>query len=927
MGSQETSVLALKKKTVTLTPKAIIHQKFGANAVYKVEEVQKSDGNECPGLNLPQKGPCLYRCSLQLPEVSVVSELCKKKKDAEQSAAEKAIEKLGINPTLSIPTAQEAGDEVVGRLSYLFSDAFYTTVHPLSGHFRAALLRKDHLYGYVPVSVLSLFDSKLINLCKCMNPKAEYNTWLVVPLILKAASRVPLLISENHLSMRRPSPYPPEVLEGIDNSNLPESICIKAVRVPCSIDEIVEPLLLNVSINEYYLDVIAQELGVTDASKVLVSRSVGKASSETRFYFCAPQSYMLNVSLESGEELTNEPEGTLNTRASYLSGQNVYGDAILASIGYTWKSTDILYEDVSLRSYYRIVINKMPDGVYKLSREAILAAELPIAFTTRSNWRGSYPRDILCTFCRQHRLSVPEIIPLENSEVPGLHKKLKLTDSREQETNGGSLAGSAAGVGGTFKCEIKIISRSQELILWCTPKESFKKQSDAIQDAALKILTWLNNYFKNPKMSVENLTTSAHEIDIQFYPRCFKEFELCLVVNNTSRLLNSDCLSDNTDSVNDSDDMSGVSLSTGSLACISYSIYLLAGDCGKELLERSEEFEFEIGSKAVFSHLEAAVTKMSVGQSVSYKAEVLSRELIMSAATDSERILSLLNSGGCSLEYSITLLRVTEPLEERMEQALFSPPLSKQRVEFALQQIKESCAASLVDFGCGSGSLLESLLAYPTSLENVVGVDISQRSLARAAKILHTKLTIKTEAGSDQIKSAVLYDGSITTFDSRLYGFDIGTCLEVIEHMEEDQAFLFGDVVLSFFCPKVLIVSTPNFEYNVILHKSTVQGQEDDPDEKNQSQSSKFRNHDHKFEWTREQFNDWASKLAERHNYSVQFSGVGGVDGVEPGYASQIAVFRRGGDNFPENVNTSHHYNVIWDWSSSSSSSMIKDFQ
>lgn len=48
------------------------------------------------------------------------------------------------------------------------------------------------------------------------------------------------------------------------------------------------------------------------------------------------------------------------------------------------------------------------------------------------------------------------------------------------------------------------------------------------------------------------------------------------------------------------------------------------------------------------------------------------------------------------MEYSITLLRVTEPLEERMEQALFSPPLSKQRVDFALQQIKESCAASLV---------------------------------------------------------------------------------------------------------------------------------------------------------------------------------------------------------------------------------------
>lgn len=50
----------------------------------------------------------------------------------------------------------------------------------------------------------------------------------------------------------------------------------------------------------------------------------------------------------------------------------------------------------------------------------------------------------------------------------------------------------------------------------------------------------------------------------------------------------------------------------------------------------------------------------------------------------------------CSLQYSITLLRVTEPLEDRMEQALFSPPLSKQRVEYALQHIKESCATSLV---------------------------------------------------------------------------------------------------------------------------------------------------------------------------------------------------------------------------------------
>lgn len=50
----------------------------------------------------------------------------------------------------------------------------------------------------------------------------------------------------------------------------------------------------------------------------------------------------------------------------------------------------------------------------------------------------------------------------------------------------------------------------------------------------------------------------------------------------------------------------------------------------------------------------------------------------------------------CCLEYSISLLRMTEPPEDRMEQALFSPPLSKQRVEYAVQHIKESCATTLV---------------------------------------------------------------------------------------------------------------------------------------------------------------------------------------------------------------------------------------
>lgn len=46
-----------------------------------------------------------------------------------------------------------------------------------------------------------------------------------------------------------------------------------------------------------------------------------------------------------------------------------------------------------------------------------------------------------------------------------------------------------------------------------------------------------------------------------------------------------------------------------------------------------------------------------------------------------------------------------------------------------------------VDFGCGSGSLLDSILSYPTSLEKIVGVDLSQRSLAKASKV--STMTVK----------------------------------------------------------------------------------------------------------------------------------------------------------------------------------------
>lgn len=135
---------------------------------------------------------------------------------------------------------------------------------------------------------------------------------------------------------------------------------------------------------------------------------------------------------------------------------------------------------------------------------------------------------------------------------------------------------------------------------------------------------------------------------------------------------------------------------------------------------------------------------------------------------------------------------------------------------------------------------------------------------------------------------------------------------------------MFGDVALNYFRPKILIVSTPNYEYNVILQRSSLTNPEEDPDEKTESQSCRFRNHDHKFEWTREQFNNWATELAKKHNYSVEFSGVGGSADVEPGFASQIAVFMRKSllqeDGILKKENWAENCKVVWEWKSVDSS-------
>ena len=55
-----------------------------------------------------------------------------------------------------------------------------------------------------------------------------------------------------------------------------------------------------------------------------------------------------------------------------------------------------------------------------------------------------------------------------------------------------------------------------------------------------------------------------------------------------------------------------------------------------------------------------------------------------------------------------------------------------------------------------------------------------------------------------------------------------------------------------------------------------------------------FRHSDHRFEWTRQEFQDWATRVANEHGYRVRFVPVGPVDELV-GSPTQMGLFEQTG--------------------------------
>ena len=199
--------------------------------------------------------------------------------------------------------------------------------------------------------------------------------------------------------------------------------------------------------------------------------------------------------------------------------------------------------------------------------------------------------------------------------------------------------------------------------------------------------------------------------------------------------------------------------------------------------------------------------------------------------------------------------------------------LNDVRLSNVADRVRESGARSVVDLGCGEGKLLRLFLAN-RKLSEIVGLDVSHRALELASRRL------RLETASEHVRKRLrLLHGSLLYRDRRIEGFDAATAVEVIEHLDPSRLLAFERVVFECARPQMVIVTTPNIEFNVRF-ESLVAG--------------KFRHQDHRFEWTRAEFRAWAEGLCERFSYDVVFEPVG-EDDPDVGPPTQMGVFTRRG--------------------------------
>ncbi|KAG8906332.1 hypothetical protein FRB99_007112 [Tulasnella sp. 403] len=274
-------------------------------------------------------------------------------------------------------------------------------------------------------------------------------------------------------------------------------------------------------------------------------------------------------------------------------------------------------------------------------------------------------------------------------------------------------------------------------------------------------------------------------------------------------------------------------------------------------------------------------------------------------------------------------------------QVTFTPQLWLQRRTWVLNQLRKEKSTSVIDLGCGEGSLLAVLVEPATcfpdpnpkstnrlytdkSLDiyatHIVGLDIDPIDLATAVAATvpdsidgtdllpwerprprWVDLTVDIWRGGLEMMNGNPDDG---WFGQKEWDAIVST--EVVEHLPHDILPYFFPVTLGIYRPKVLLLTTPNYNFNqrfVPPDRSHLDREKGYPDPTGVTDRV-FRHADHKREWREEEWGDWCRAGATEWGYSVELGSLGVADEPDPweresiiGKASLTAMFHRMSDD------------------------------